>query len=126
MSVYCTTGTTQICLYLKLYFPSWSVRSDARECPVLNICTVYSLLTLVFTTSRFWPRVRARALRAPVFLGALPRQTGRCAPSAHRSCAASYYRPKNINLLFPETRSFLQARARTARVEYLSTGPSRL
>ncbi len=38
-------------------------------------------------TSGFWPRVRARALRAPVFLGSLPRQTGRCAPPlpAHRS-----------------------------------------
>ncbi len=45
MSVYCTTGTTQICLYLKFYSPSW-VRRDARECPVLNI---YSLLTLLFT-----------------------------------------------------------------------------
>jgi hypothetical protein len=32
-------------------------------------------------TSGFWPRVRARALRAPVFLGSLPRQTGRCAPT---------------------------------------------
>ncbi len=32
------------------------------------------------TTSGFWPRVRARALRALVFLGSLPRQTGRCAP----------------------------------------------
>ncbi len=39
-------------------------------------------------TSGFWPRVRARALRAPVFLGSLPRPTGRCAPPAHRSFAA--------------------------------------
>jgi hypothetical protein len=39
-------------------------------------------------TSGFWPRVRARALRAPVFLGSLARQTGRCAPPAHRSFAA--------------------------------------
>jgi hypothetical protein len=31
-------------------------------------------------TSGFWPRVRARALRAPVFLGSLKRQNGRCAP----------------------------------------------
>ncbi len=30
-------------------------------------------------TSGFWPRVRARALRAPVFLGSLLRPTGRCA-----------------------------------------------
>ncbi len=33
-----------------------------------------------FRTSGFWPRVRARALRAPVFLSSLPPQTGRCAP----------------------------------------------
>jgi hypothetical protein len=49
-------------------------------------------------TSGVWPRVRARALRAPVFLGSLPRQTGRCAPPlpAHRSFAVSYLTPKNI------------------------------
>ncbi len=43
------------------------------------------------------PRVRASALRAPVFLGSLPRQTGRCAPPAHRSFAAfsSYSKNKN-------------------------------
>ena len=42
--------------------------------------------------------MRARALRAPVFLGSLPRQTGRCAPPlpAHRSFAVSYFTPKNI------------------------------
>ncbi len=43
------------------------------------------LLTMKFT-SGFWPRVRARALRAPVFFGSFTRQTGRCAPPpAHRS-----------------------------------------
>jgi hypothetical protein len=31
-------------------------------------------------TSGFWSRVRARALRAPVFLGSLTRRKGRCAP----------------------------------------------
>ncbi len=31
-------------------------------------------------TSGFWPRVRARALRAPVFLSSLAPETGRCAP----------------------------------------------
>jgi hypothetical protein len=46
--------------------------------------------------SGFWPRVRARALRATVLLGSLPRQTGRYAPLiyAHRSFAASYLTPK--------------------------------
>jgi hypothetical protein len=55
-------------------------------------------LPLIFKTSGFWPRVRARALRSPVFLGSLPRQTGRYAPliSAHRSFAASYLTPKNL------------------------------
>ena len=53
------------------------------------------LLQSIFDTSGFWPRVRARALRAPVFLDSLPRQTGRCAPPAHRSFAASYSIPKN-------------------------------
>jgi hypothetical protein len=48
-------------------------------------------------TSGFWPRVRARALRAPVFLTSLTRQTGRCAPRpAHRSSGTSYSTPKNI------------------------------
>jgi hypothetical protein len=40
-------------------------------------------------TSGFWPRVRARSLRAPVFLGSLPCPSGRFAPPpAHRSFAA--------------------------------------
>jgi hypothetical protein len=32
-------------------------------------------------TSGFWPRVRARALRAPVFWNSLPRQTGAARPT---------------------------------------------
>jgi hypothetical protein len=68
----------------------------------------------LYGTTGFWPRVRARALRAPVFLGALPRQTGRCAPLAYRSFAASYLSPK----------AFPQARTRSARGEYLSIGLS--
>ncbi len=52
---------------------------------------------LFFKTSGFCPRVRARALRAPVFFNSLPSQTGRCAPlAAHRSFAASYSALKNI------------------------------
>ncbi len=44
--------------------------------------------------------MRARALRAPVILGSLPRQTGRCAPPTHRSFAAfsSYSKIKIIYL----------------------------
>ncbi|MFN9907336.1 MAG: hypothetical protein ACK56F_14650, partial [bacterium] len=47
--------------------------------------------------------LRARALRAPVFLGSLPRPTGRCAPPAHRSFAIP---PKEKNKLFPGTKCF--------------------
>jgi hypothetical protein len=48
--------------------------------------------TTILITSGFWPRVRARALRAPVFLGSLTRQKGRCAPPppVHSSFAASH------------------------------------
>ncbi len=69
------------------------------------------IVTLLLMTSGFWPRVRACALRAPVFLGSLPRQTGRCAPPpAHRSFAAYYSTPKNkqnlSNLGRPHTGPF--------------------
>jgi hypothetical protein len=54
-------------------------------------------LDIYIKTSEFWPRVRARALRAPVFLSSLTHKTGRCAPPPlHRSFAASYSTPKNI------------------------------
>jgi hypothetical protein len=70
----------------------------------------YELFSL-FGTSGFWPRVRARALRAPVFFNSLPSQTGRCVPlAAHRSFAASYSALKNIynlsNLGRPTSRAF--------------------
>ncbi len=56
-----------------------------------------TLLHPYWDTSGSWPRVRARALCAPVFLDSLPRQTGRCEPPlAHRSFAASYSTHKNI------------------------------
>ncbi len=64
-------------------------------------------------TSGFWPRVRARALRAPVFLGSLPRQSGRCAPS-HPSQLR--YSPKNIKInYFQKQNVFLQGQTRAAR-----------
>ncbi len=52
---------------------------------LLFICFVHHNYTV---TSGFWPRVRARALRAPVFLGSLPRPSGRCAPPrpSHLRC----------------------------------------
>jgi hypothetical protein len=52
--------------------------------------------------SGFWPRVRGRALCAPIFLGPLIHQMGRYAPP-HRSFAD----PTKIkNKLFPETKCF--------------------
>jgi hypothetical protein len=54
-----------------------------------------TVLCTLYTTSGFWPRVRARALHAPVFFSSLPHITGRCAPPpAHRSFAAYYLTPK--------------------------------
>ncbi len=70
-------------------------------------------------------RARPCAARTHLF-GRIATPNGALRAPAHRSVAASYHRPKNINLLFPETKSFLQARAGTAGVEYLSTGPPRL
>jgi hypothetical protein len=43
---------------------------------------------IIYITSGFWPRVRARALRAPVFLGPLPAKRAAARPPAHRSFAA--------------------------------------
>ncbi len=40
------------------------------------------------------------SLRAPVFLSSLIHKTGRCAPPAHRSFAASYSSPKTKSKLF--------------------------
>jgi hypothetical protein len=56
----------------------------------INLRYVVTLLYYYLLTSWFWPRVRARALRAPVFLGALPRLTGALRAPAHPSFAASY------------------------------------
>ncbi len=50
----------------------------------------------ILKTSGFWPRVRARALRAPVFLGSLPHQTGRCAPPSRPSQLRYIYNLSNL------------------------------
>ena len=55
-------------------------------------------------TSGFWPRVRARALRAPVFLSSLPPQTGRCAPPPCPSQArrfAAFHSTSKIYKIYP-------------------------
>jgi hypothetical protein len=56
-------------------------------------------------TSGFWPRVRARALRAPVFLDTLSRQLGATRPPPIAASLLHIHRPKNINLLFPDTKA---------------------
>ena len=57
-----------------------------------SVCKLYNYVN----TSGFLPRLRARALRAPVFFSSLPRQTGRCAPPlADLSFAAYYSTPKD-------------------------------
>ncbi len=72
----------------------------------------------IYLTSGFWPRVRARALRAPVFLGSLTRQTGRYAPPRPLQLRCSL--KKNI----PETKCFPSGPNRAASDVYLSTGLS--
>ncbi len=68
----------------------------------------YSIL--FYSTSGFWPRMRARALRAPVFFRFINMQNGELrAPPAHRSFAASYLHPK----------TFPQARTRAAKGAYI-------
>jgi hypothetical protein len=63
-----------------------------------NCSLLYTHKYLV--TSRFWPRVRARALRAPVFLGSLPRPTGRCAPPP---------RPSQLRCFLFDPKKYLQS-----------------
>jgi hypothetical protein len=77
-------GTAIIFVHVRIYF--FYKYLNCKQPTNSSIFTIVCYLL----TSGFWPHVRARALRAPVFLGALPRQTGRCAPAAHRSFAASY------------------------------------
>jgi hypothetical protein len=48
---------------------------------VLVLCTLYFVLRKLLNTSGFWPRVRARALHAPVFWNSLPRKTGAARPT---------------------------------------------
>ncbi len=76
-------------------------------------------------TSGFWPRVRARALRAPVFLGSLTRQKGAARPPRPSQLRCfSFFKNKN-NLFSKKMLPFrLQAQTRAARDIYFSTGLS--
>ncbi len=77
-----------------------------------QLLTVYYILTI-----GFWPRVRARALRAPVFLSTLQIQGGRCAPPTPIATLLLLSRPwKMYNIYWAaHIKSF-----------FLSTGPQRL
>ncbi len=71
------------------------------------------------TTSGFWPRVRARALRAPVFLGSLPRQTGRCAPPPPIAASLLLIQPPKIFTIYRTWAAHVQG-------FFLSNEPQRL
>jgi hypothetical protein len=83
------------------------LESRSVLCNMDNINIYRSAANNSSFTSGFWPRVRACALRAPVFLDSLARQTGRCAPPTHRSFAAPP-KIKKINYFQKQTAS-LQA-----------------
>jgi hypothetical protein len=55
---------------------------------------------LLYVTSVFCPRVRARALRAPVFFSSLPRQTGRCAPLPPAPASLLLIQPPKIYKIY--------------------------
>ncbi len=80
--------------YAEFYTDFKSVEIIGKKCTHLHVSRIEEegrpFCTLILFTSGFWPRVRARALRAPVFLGSLTRKKGHCAPPphAHRSFAA--------------------------------------
>ncbi len=71
--------------------------------------------------------MRARALRSLVLLGLLAGQTGRCAPLAHGSSAASYSSPKNnyfqkqIASLLAQTRVYLSAGLSCTLLSYIAS-----
>ncbi len=60
--------------------PSSEITNVMGYGPVYQSPESFQCLRKYIKTSLFLPRVRARALRAPVFLGSLTRQKGRYAP----------------------------------------------
>jgi hypothetical protein len=72
-----------------------------------------------YFTSGFCPRVRARALRAPAFLGALLRLTGRCAPLPTIAASLLLIQPPKIYHIYPTW-------AAHVKDFFLSAGPQRL
>jgi hypothetical protein len=72
--------------------------------------------------SGFWPRVFGRALCAPIFLGPLTRQMGRCVPPPPH---CSFADPTKIkNKLFPGTKCFPSGPNSVRQGRIFSTGLS--
>ncbi len=64
----------------------------------LCLVSLVNLITKTKRTSGFWPHVRACALRAPIFLGSLPRPTGRCVPPPRPSQLRCFlFTPQNFH-----------------------------
>ncbi len=84
--------------------------------------------TNIFITSGFWPRVRARALRAPVFLSSLPPQTGRCAPPCPSQLRCFSFDPqkyiKSIQLGPPTSKAFFTRNMRSLILLFLYSSSS--
>ena len=73
-------------------------------------------------TSGFWPRVRARALRAPVFLGSLTAKRGAARPPPYIAASLLLIHPQKIKITyFQRKNASLQAQTWAARGVYLST-----
>ncbi len=75
--------------------------------------------------SGFWLRVRARALRVPIFFGSLIHRKGRYAPLPSLIASLLLLHLRKINY-FQKQNASLHARTRSAKGVYLSTGPPRL
>jgi hypothetical protein len=72
-----------------------------------NVCieTFKCTCMLIWYTSGFWPRVRARALRAPVFFWAYKHaKRGAARPPPMAASLLLIHPPKIKNKLFPETK----------------------
>ncbi len=82
----------------KTKFFSYKVNSYGIGCKVIyeKGFLIHEEMRKYLTTSGFWPRVRARALRAPVFLGSLSCQKGGAARPP--PLAASLHSPDPIEL----------------------------
>jgi len=85
------------------------------RCQPLTVSQGHKNYSAYIGTSGFWARVRARALRPPVFLASLTRQTGRCAPP-----------PSQLRYFLFDPQKYWQSIELGPPTSSLSTGPQRL